>query len=164
MTGGVDKPGRARPRDPSADKARDLGRQRKIMPVRNDKSARRNAPLIKAMGNRAVRRADRQTVGADYEGSADDLARADLKRINHWGTEPAADRRAAQAEHQRLYRENGGRKAVEAQARRAFWDQLDDRALAISVACSLRNAGWEGADEAELAAEVAAVIARLRAG
>ncbi|MBM2577874.1 hypothetical protein JQC91_16320 [Jannaschia sp. Os4] len=162
MSEGADKPGRARPRDPSAEKARDLGRQRKIASNGSDKAARRNAPRIKAMGHRTVRRADKLAVGTDYEGSADDRTATDRRRVTHWGSDLAADRRAAQAERQRAYREAGGRKAVQAAARAAFWDRLEPAALAANVARSLLDAGWDEATDAELAAEVEAVIARLR--
>ncbi len=84
---------RDEPRDPAAEKARDRKRQRKITANSSDKAARRNAPRIKAVANRQVRRADRQALADQPE---DVASRPDglHTRPRHWGTENAAQRRA----------------------------------------------------------------------
>ncbi|MFN4098655.1 MAG: hypothetical protein ACK4GT_02645 [Pararhodobacter sp.] len=79
-------------RDPARDKARDKARQRKIVANSSDKAARKNAPRIKALANRMLRRKDR----ARLLGAAEDAvpAPAGLKsRVRHWGTDNAAARR-----------------------------------------------------------------------
>ena len=72
---------------PAIRKARDVKRQRKIASNGSDKASRKNAPLHKAIENRRFRR---KSPGTDAE------ARAVLRtRVNHWGTESAAERRQA---------------------------------------------------------------------
>ncbi|MCA2010684.1 hypothetical protein LCM17_04245 [Cereibacter sphaeroides] len=80
-------------RDPQADKARDLKRQRKIASNSSDKAARKNAPRIKAMGHRQVRRLDKEALARAPEEAAD-RPEALKTRYQHWGTENAAERRA----------------------------------------------------------------------
>ena len=80
-------------RDPKAEKERDRKRQRKIAANSSDKAARKNAPRIKAMANRQVRRADRQAL-ADQPDDAASQPEGLQTRPRHWGTENAAERRA----------------------------------------------------------------------
>ena len=57
-------------RDPEADKARDLARQRKIASNSSDKAARKHAPRIKAEANRKLRRDDKAALRTDPDAAA----------------------------------------------------------------------------------------------
>ena len=89
------------PRDPRADKDRDLARQRKIAANGSDKAARRTVPQRKAMANREIRRTDRADLrtaaltdpGADT--IAPDLAAEHGRKWKSWGSTRAADHREA---------------------------------------------------------------------
>ncbi len=111
------------PRDPGRKKARDTGRQRKIMTNSSDKASRRNAPVIKAMANRRIRRTDRQALAEPeaIEESADRIRQDHKRKARHWGSVNAATHRTERAEAQRIYRENGGRVAVHRAKRAAFF-------------------------------------------
>lgn len=79
-------------RDPQADKARDLARQRKIASNSSDKAARKHAPRIKADANRKLRRDDKAALRADPDDAVP--APEGLKaRSRHWGSHNAADQR-----------------------------------------------------------------------
>jgi len=120
------KPGRET-RDPRAKKAKDLSRQRKIATNSSDKAARKNAPLRKAMANRAIRRVDKHGLDADHDASADHLRLAHARKWRSWGSELAADRRDHRRKAQKHFQENGGRKAVQAKAWAAFARRLMKR-------------------------------------
>lgn len=80
-------------RDPQAEKARDLKRQRKIAANSSDKAARKHAPRIKALGNRQTRRLDKQVLARTPEDAAERPEGLKI-RPRHWGTDNAAERRA----------------------------------------------------------------------
>lgn len=84
-------------RDPRAKKARDLARQRKIASNSSDKAARRNAPKIKAMANRAARRSARADLDAETDESADCARLHHRAKPAHWGSVNAAAHRAGRA-------------------------------------------------------------------
>ena len=83
-------------RDPQAKKAKDKARQRKIASNSSDKASRKNAPRIKAMANRSVRRADKIKIamsGDQLEENADSLRLDHRFKDRHWGTHNAAEQR-----------------------------------------------------------------------
>ncbi|SFJ29565.1 hypothetical protein [Jannaschia pohangensis] len=98
MTDGPpDKP--RRKTDPVAKKARDKGRQRKIVSNSSDKSSRRNAPRVKALANRKLRRVLDVVLRDDPVAASEAAARKALRtRDRHWGSHNAADIRARRDE------------------------------------------------------------------
>ncbi|MCX7565275.1 hypothetical protein OS189_02820 [Sulfitobacter sp. F26169L] len=119
-------------RDPAVEKARNTGRQRKIVTNSSDKASRKNAPRIKAMANRNVRRSDKQTLrieADEFEDSADQINIAHRHKPRHWGSDNAAERREMQAEKQATYREVGGRNEVQRRQMEAFRKKVDNKAM-----------------------------------
>lgn len=84
-------------RDPEADKARDLARQRKIAANSSDKAARKHAPRIKAEANRKLRRDDKAALRADPDDAAS-TPEGLRARARHWGSHNAADQRERRQE------------------------------------------------------------------
>lgn len=121
------------PRDPAAEKARDLGRQRKIAANSSDKAARRHARTIKAMENRKIRRNDRQMLDETLEDSADQLSAEHARKHRHWGTENAAERRAAQSDRRAHYQQVGGRAEAQSQQWKALRDKIDDQQVLHTI-------------------------------
>ncbi|MCW1933334.1 hypothetical protein [Pararhodobacter zhoushanensis] len=88
---------RDKPRDPAREKAKTNARQRKICSNSSDKASRKNAPRIKAAGNRSLRRLDKAALALAPEDAA--LQPEGLKtRPRPWGTDNAAVRRADRAD------------------------------------------------------------------
>ncbi|MFK7937814.1 MAG: hypothetical protein AB8B82_00425 [Roseovarius sp.] len=114
------------PRDPAAEKARDLKRQRKIAANSSDKAARRHARTIKAMENRKIRRGDRQALDETLEDSADQLNIDHMRKHRHWGSDNAAERRDGQADRQAHFREVGGRDAAQTLKWQEMRDSIDN--------------------------------------
>ncbi|MFK7753143.1 MAG: hypothetical protein AB8B51_11405 [Sedimentitalea sp.] len=120
-------------RDPRRKKARDLARQRKIACNGSDKAARKHAPLIKALANRRIRRIDAAQLDADTQDNADQMALQHRRKAKHWGSDNAAQKRAAQRDKHDDYRATGGRKAVQARNWRALRDRLRSKNLNETV-------------------------------
>ena len=92
-------------RDPQTKKAKDNARQRKIAGNSSDKASRKNAPRIKAMANRSVRRADKIKIavsGEQLEENADALRVEHRFKDRHWGTHNAAEQRSLRDEERAL--------------------------------------------------------------
>ena len=115
-----------KPRDPAAEKQRDLGRQRKIASNGSDKAARRHARTIKAMANRHIRRKDKQTLDAEFDESADQINLDHAHKPRHWGTDNAAERRAQNSDRQDYYQQIGGRDEAQRLQLEAARDRTDN--------------------------------------
>lgn len=107
----TDKPSRQQAADPVAEKRKDSARQRKIASNSSDKSARRNAPVIKARANRGARRAAKSVVAA---GAAECDEGAQAAAVYHrvkernWGSINAAEHRKHRTEENRVLNETVG--------------------------------------------------------
>lgn len=127
----LEKQSRAKGFDPRKRKEKDNQRQRKIVANSSDKAARKNAPKIKAMANRAIRRIDRQGLldVDDVEESADQINIQHRQKPRNWGSQNAAEKRTKQGERRTHYQENGGRAAVQSQAWKDLRERTDDEAM-----------------------------------
>ncbi len=89
---------KSKPRDPRRKKALDNANQRKIASNSSDKASRKNAPRIKAMSSRHVRRREKSALSQamnDFEQiDGQSIAMAHKVKPRHWGSDNAAELRA----------------------------------------------------------------------
>ena len=111
MASGSDTP----KRDPRLKKLRDNANLRKRAANGSDKGARKNAPKIRAMGNRITRRKLKvdPREAEDLEETADQANLYHQRKITHWGSDNAADRRTQHREASEHYQKVGGRREAQ---------------------------------------------------